>query len=274
MRFVALGASITAGFGDPMPGGRWRGWSALLADALGAELHNLATSGALTRTVAEEQVPRAVALRPEIAAVVVGVNDTLRDTFDAERSEWMLDHAVSALRACGATVLTARLPDPGRMFGLPGILARPLARRIRAVNAAADVVAARHRTVHFDAARHPLTYDRRMWSVDRLHPSERGHRLLATSYFDLVAATLGVPASQRPLADPQNPEPTRRAKIMWLATRGTKWLYDRSTDLVPHLAKMAFMELTTGRDPLDVLDTPDPLEVLSAPHAADQVVAR
>jgi lysophospholipase L1-like esterase len=195
MRFVALGDSITAGFGDPMPGGLWRGWSSLLADALGAEFHNLATSGALTHTVAEQQLPRALELRPHVAGVVVGVNDTLRNTFDAERLERTLDHAVAALRACGTTVLTARLPDPGRMFGLPGILPRPLARRIRVVNAAADVV----------AARHPLTYDRRMWSVDRLHPSERGHRLLATSYFDLMAEGLGVPVSQRPLADRQNP---------------------------------------------------------------------
>ena len=129
-----------------------------------------------------EQLPRALELRPTLAAVVVGVNDTLRRDFAAGRVGAALAHSVGALSAAGATVLTMRLPDPGRMFGLPGALARPLSRRIRAVNAVADAVAARYGSVHFDAAGHPQTYDRRMWSIDRLHPSERGHRLVAHSY--------------------------------------------------------------------------------------------
>lgn len=244
-RFVALGDSITVGYGDPMPDGAWRGWAALLAEAVGADLYNLACSGALTRDVAERQLPRALDLRPEFAAVLVGVNDTLRNTFDPARIGRLLDDTVAALRARGAIVMTARLPDPGRMFGLPGPLARPLARRIRAVNAVADEVAARHGTVHFDAAEHPSTYDRRMWSVDRLHPSERGHRFLATSYFDLLAGHLELPSCRRPDPEPGNPEPTFGAQVWWLATRGTKWLIDRSTDLVPSLARMAFTELFT-----------------------------
>jgi hypothetical protein len=38
-----------------------------------------------------------------------------------------LDTVVSDLREAGALVLTARLPDPGRMFGLPGALSHSLA---------------------------------------------------------------------------------------------------------------------------------------------------
>ncbi len=246
MKLVALGDSITLGYGDPMPGGGWRGWAALLADAFGADLHNLATSGAQVGDVAGAQLSTAVALEPDVASVVVGVNDTLRDTFDAARIARTLDHVVGRLRSRGATVLTARLPDPGRMFGLPGVLARPLGRRIQAVNAVADAVADRHGTVHLNAADLASTYDRRMWSVDRLHPSERGHRLLATSFFDLVAAQLGVPPERRPDPEPGNPEPTFAAKAWWMATRGTKWLLDRSTDLVPSLLRLALAELRDG----------------------------
>jgi lysophospholipase L1-like esterase len=237
--FVALGDSITVGMGDPMPDGSWRGWAALLASAAGLRLHNLAASGALSIDVEREQLPRALELRPTLAAVVVGVNDTLRRDFAAGRVGAALAHSVGALSAAGATVLTMRLPDPGRMFGLPGALARPLGRRIRSVNAVADVVAARYGTVHFDAARHPQTYDRRMWSVDRLHPSERGHRLVAHSY----AALLGVPA---PALEPSGDPPTRRAKLGWLATKGTRWVVDRSTDLVPYLVTMAAAEWWYG----------------------------
>jgi lysophospholipase L1-like esterase len=260
--FVALGDSITVGYGDPMPGGTWRGWAAILADSIGADLHNLATSGAQTDDVAVRQLPRALDLRPDVAAVVVGVNDTLRDSFDPARIGRQLNAAVAALRDCGSLVLTARLPDPGRMFRLPGALARPLSRRIRAVNEVADMVAARHRTLHFDAADHPCTYDRRMWSVDRLHPSERGHRFLATSYFDLVAGVLGVPSSARPNVEPGNPDPTFAAQAWWMATRGTQWIARRSTDLVPYLAKMMVAEWW-GKPVESFSEVPGYLEKLS-----------
>jgi hypothetical protein len=34
-------------------------------------------------------------------------------------------------------------------------------------------------TESFPRPAHPSTYDGRVWSADRLHPNERGHRLLA-----------------------------------------------------------------------------------------------
>jgi lysophospholipase L1-like esterase len=245
-RFAALGDSITAGFGDPVPGG-WRGWAALLAECLApdVEFHNLAVSGALTADVVGTQLPAALRLRPHMASVIVGVNDTLRGTFDVDAVARALTDTVGQLRARGAVVLTARLPDPGRMLGLPASLAKPLARRVRAVNAVADMVAARYGTLHFDAAGHPYTYERSMWSVDRLHPSERGHRLLAAGFASLLAAA-DVPLGALPSTDPTSPEPTRGAQLRWMATRGTRWMLDRSTDLMPYLVRMAATEWWYG----------------------------
>jgi len=261
--FVALGDSITLGIGDPQPVG-WRGWAALLATALpGYRLHNLAVSGARSRDVEREQLPRALELRPELAAVIVGVNDTLRHDFDPDRTVAALGHTVSALRACGAVVLTMRLPDAGRMFGLPGILARPLARRMAVVNAAVEELAADFDTVHFDAAAHPATYDCRMWSVDRLHPSERGHRFIASEFHDRLAAR-GIPVGGRPGTEPTSPAPTRRAQLGWLATKGTRWVLDRSTDLIPGLLLLAARE-AVGR-PAEPLRRAQPIAA-PAPRA-------
>src|ERR1700751_1389418 len=185
-RFAALGDSITVGMGDPAPG---RGWAALLAGTLPQpELHNLATLGALAADVERVQLPAATALRPDVASVVVGINDTLRGDFDPERTGVSVGRTVAALRAAGAEVLTMRLPDPGQMFGLPGVLSRARARRMGAVNAAVDEVARRHGTVHLDAARDPATYERCYWSVDRLHPNERGHRVIPCRFHALLAA--------------------------------------------------------------------------------------
>lgn len=239
--FTALGDSITLGLGDPVPGG-WRGWAQLLADGLpAARFHNLATPGAQTSHVGGVQLPRALALRPDVASVVVGVNDTLRAGFDPTRIEAALADVVGSLRDAGAVVLTMRLPDPGRMLGLPGALARPLARRAHQVNAVMDAVAERFGTVHFDAASDPEVFDPEMWAVDRLHPSERGHRLIARRFHEQLAAA-GHPVGPAPDAEPSSPPPSRIAELGWMATKGTAWVVRRSTDLVPGLLAMAVRE--------------------------------
>jgi lysophospholipase L1-like esterase len=242
--FAALGDSITLGIGDPVRDGRtWRGWAALLADGLtDPELHILAVSGACARQIEREQLPRALGVRPDIASVIFGINDTLRPGFDPEQIERSAAHTVGALRAAGAEVLTMRLPDAGRMLGLPGAIARPLARRTQAVNLVLDAVSARFGTLHFDAAATPETYDKQMWAVDRLHPNERGHRMIARSFHALLGAAghqLGPP----PDAEPANAPPTRLAEFGWMATKGTAWVLRRSTDLVPYLLAMAVAEL-------------------------------
>jgi len=134
-RFVALGDSITLGIGDPVrtpgptagaeaagrPGRRsWRGWAALLAEGLPEpELHNLAGNGARIADMERDQLPRALQLRPDVASVVAGVNDTLRPNFDPVLIAAAVAHTVGALRAADAAVLTMRLPDPGGCSAYP-----------------------------------------------------------------------------------------------------------------------------------------------------------
>jgi lysophospholipase L1-like esterase len=257
-RIVTLGDSITIGMGDPAPDGPtggWRGWARLLADGLhDPELHNLSVLGAQAKHVERDQLPAALALKPDIATVVVGINDTLRAGFDPERTGQAFARTVGALRANGAEVLTMRLPDPGRMFGLPEALARPLSRRMRGVNAELDRVAAHFGTLHWDATSDPETYDRRNWSVDRLHPNERGHRLIACRFWDALA-TAGHDLGERPDPTPTSPPPTKRNEAIWMATKGTKWFLRRSVDLIPYLLFMAAREALI--QPKDWLPSPD-----------------
>ena len=209
-------------------------------------MHNLATLGALAADVERLQPPAATALKPDVASVVVGINDTLRN-FDPQRTGAAVARTVAGLRAAGAQVLTMRLPDPGRMFGLPKSLAELLARRMRAVNEAVDEVALRYGTVHLDAARDPATYERRYWSVDRLHPNERGHRLIACRFHALLAAA-GYPVGPGPDPEPSTPPPSRMAEVRWMATKGTTWLARRSRAAVPALLALAIREWLTADD--------------------------
>jgi hypothetical protein len=103
--------------------------------------------------------------------------------------------------------------------------------------------AASHRwgTVHFDASSHPSTYDRRMWSADRLHPSETGHRLVAHC-FAVMLRERGFPVPSLPALQPERAAPGRSAQLCWLATRGSLWLIRRLTDLVPDLVRLAAID--------------------------------
>ncbi|MDX2826846.1 SGNH/GDSL hydrolase family protein, partial [Streptomyces ipomoeae] len=202
LRFVALGDSLTEGVGDPVGDGR-RGWAALLADGLGSsvEFINLALSGSQTREVLEQQLPAALDLRPDVASVVIGVNDTLRCTFDIHAVAARLDKVYRAFRERQTVLLTACLPDPGAMLGLPGALARPLARRQRAVNTVVHALSERYGAVHLHASEGAWLTDRAMWSVDRLHPGERGHRQLAVRFHALLAEA-GIATGPAPSRSP------------------------------------------------------------------------
>ncbi|MFC7816402.1 SGNH/GDSL hydrolase family protein [Streptomyces sp. NPDC057367] len=244
VRFVALGDSLTEGVGDPVGDG-WRGWAALLAAGLAeepAEFTNLAVSGAQTLDVAGRQLPAGLALRPDVVSVVVGVNDTLRRTFDVGAVAARLDTVYAAFTAQGALLLTACLPDPGTMLGLPGALARPLGRRQRAVNAVVHALSDRYGAVHLHACEGDWTTDRAMWSADRLHPGERGHRQLARRFHALLAER-GAATGPAPSPDAGSPAPTRSASLWWLATAGTGWVARRCADLLPQLLTLAADEL-------------------------------
>ncbi|WP_329535058.1 SGNH/GDSL hydrolase family protein [Streptomyces sp. NBC_01450] len=247
LRFVALGDSLTEGVGDPV-GEAWRGWAALLVAGLSdgpdrsVQFTNLAVSGAQTRDVLERQTPAALALRPDVASVVIGVNDTLRCTFDIHAVAARLDRVYAAFRAQDAVLLTACLPDPGAMLGLPGALARPLARRQRAVNSVVHALSERHGAVHLHAAEGAWLTDRAMWSADRLHPGERGHRQLALRFHALLEQE-GIATGNAPSAEPEFRAPTRSASLCWLATAGTGWVARRCTDLLPQLLTLAAAEV-------------------------------
>ncbi|MGW4817713.1 SGNH/GDSL hydrolase family protein [Streptomyces sp. NPDC004227] len=283
LRFVALGDSLTEGVGDPTGDG-WRGWAALLAGGLAeqpsaVEFTNLAVSGAQTRDVLERQTPAGLELRPDVVSVVVGVNDTLRRTFDIHAVAARLDRVFAAFTGRGAVLLTACLPDPGAMLGLPGALARPLARRQRAVNTVVHALSERYGAVHLHADAGQWLTDRAMWSADRLHPGERGHRQLAVRFHALLAET-GVASGPAPSPEPEFPAPTRSASLCWLATAGTAWVARRCTDLLPQLLTLAADELrhhargtSTRLDLRSSASVSAALAALSAPEGAEPEVA-
>lgn len=245
LRFAALGDSTTFGIGDPVPGG-WRGWARLLADALGVHhdvsFCNVSVTGATASVVRRVQVPEAVAHRPDVASLVVGVNDTMRSAWDPVRLRDDLLACADAMHACGAVLLTARFHDHGAVLGLPGVLRRPLWRRIELVNAAYDEVHRTYGGVRVDLAALDDIGSRRLWSVDRLHPSELGHRRLAHSFATLLSSH-GVPTALPCTAPGGGLVPTGWDDLRWMVTQGAPWVGRRARDLGPWAGRMALAEL-------------------------------
>ncbi|WP_420037075.1 SGNH/GDSL hydrolase family protein [Streptomyces sp. cg28] len=225
LRYVALGDSQTEGVGDGDDTTGLRGCADRLAERL-AELDpevryaNLAVRGRLAGQVRAEQLQPALALRPDLATVVAGVNDLMRPSFDADETAGHLEAMFAALTEAGAKVATVTFPDVGRMIPV----ARPLGGRITALNARIRIAAERHDVALAETAHPPVFTDPRLWAADRLHASPLGHARIAAA----VADALHLPGSDDSWTRPLPPQPAAAraatAELRWLASYLGPWL--------------------------------------------------
>lgn len=244
IRFAVLGDSASCGVGDPTPHGR-RGWARILADAIAVDHHvslcNLAVPGATVADVRREQLADALYHRPVLASLVVGLNDVWHSTWDPEEIREDLLYCAGELARQGALVITVRFHDHTRVFGLPRLLAEPMRRRIEVLNAIYDEVHEEYGALRLDLD-DPALYSRELWSFDRLHPSELGHRWLARRVGELLNAE-GLAFPLPPLAR-TSPEPSRVDQVRTLTVDIVPWLYRRVRDLVPMAARRAVRRVT------------------------------
>lgn len=205
VRYVALGDSQTEGLGDGDDVRGLRGWADRLAEQIAREspgllYANLAVRGRLAGQVRAEQLAPAVALRPDLATVVAGVNDLLRPRFDADEVAGHLEAMFAELTGQGARVATLTFPDVARITPL----ARPIGARAAALNGRIREAARRHGVVVAETSSHSVVTDPRLWSPDRLHASPLGHARIAAA----VAHALDLPGSDDSWTRPLPPDPT------------------------------------------------------------------
>lgn len=231
-RYVALGDSFTEGLWDA-PEGRdapMRGWADLLAARLSArrvaggapplEYANLAVRGRLLRPIVDDQVPAALALRPDLVSIVGGGNDLLRPDGNPDRLAARLEAAVVRLRESGADVLMATGFDTAES---------PLVRLIRPKVAIYNTMIwsiARRQGAHVvDLWGMRALHDWRMWAEDRIHLTTDGHQRVAQAA--LVA--LGLEPDRPDWDDPLTPLPIppvldrARSNAHWLRVHAAPW---------------------------------------------------
>lgn len=225
-RYAALGDSFTEGLMDDMgPDGRHVGWADRVAASLarvspGLEYANLAVRGKLMGQVAEEQIPAACDLKPDLVTLAAGVNDALRRTYDVHASATHLENAVRQLRGTGADVVLFAFGDPSRRSRVMGSVSG----RIATANAATHAIADRYgcRVVDFWGC--AAFDDDLFWDEDRLHLSPDGHALAARAA--LATLGLGDDSWRTPQASPPPASPLRRAggHAAWVGRHLGPWL--------------------------------------------------
>jgi uncharacterized protein (DUF952 family)/lysophospholipase L1-like esterase len=228
-RYVALGDSQTEGLNDPDGRGGFRGWADRFAASLATvnphvQYANLAIRGRLIGAIRHEQLAPALAMRPDVATVMGGLNDLMRPSVDLDALAGHLDAMVGALRQAGATVLTNTFPDPSSIAPL----FRRLAPRVAAYNDRIRSVAAAHGALVVDFDRHGVGTDLRIWSPDRIHANPLGHSLIAAAFADAV----GVPGHAHwqqplPLTAPIGALRRTGAELRWLGRDVAPWMLRR-----------------------------------------------
>jgi lysophospholipase L1-like esterase len=228
-RYVALGDSTTEGMDDPRPDGTYRGWADRLAERL-AQVNpdllyaNLAVRGRRISQVRAEQLEPALALEPDLATVVAGLNDLLRRRYDPDAAAGDLEAMLTALQGAGATVLTFTLPDLASVVPL----ARVVSPRLAAYNDAIRKIGARTGAIIVDIDAEPVARDPRLWSADRLHASTLGHERIAAALCHAIGLDADrswsealPPAARRP------PHALVTAELVWAQRYFTPWIVRR-----------------------------------------------
>lgn len=230
--FAILGDSAASGVGDSDKNGVTRGWGYYLAKHFQDPLVyiNLSRPGAQSAEVLEDQLPKALIFKPDIAAVIVGGNDALRNGFDPDKLHQNLRATISELKKSGAEVLLLQLHDPTQIVPLPRLLARVLSRRINAVNRVIHSVGREFNAQILLTRSIQDIYERKVWHVDRMHPSKYGHQLMATHFREIL---LRRNWRIEPITIEETPATSKKSKMLWMLKNGTPWFFKRSFDLFP-----------------------------------------
>ncbi|MEE6177638.1 SGNH/GDSL hydrolase family protein [Mycobacterium sp. 050134] len=233
-RYVALGDSQTEGLwdGDDVVG--LLGFADRLAamiDALRPGLHyaNLAIRGKRIGHVLREQVPPALAMRPDLVTVCVGMNDVIQPGRSFGPALRDLEELYAALAGSGATVVTTTFPNVAQF--LP--LGRLVAGRLSRINATIRGASERYGFRLVDLYGAGSMRDLDTWDIDRVHASTKGHILFAAA----AAEALNLPGSNHDWAEPSvNPArlslpATAYGQLRWTQDAFFPWIWRRMRGL-------------------------------------------
>ena len=196
IKYVAIGASDTVGVGanDPAKGS----WPALVAARLPAgspPYTNLGVAGSLTLQAVSQQLPGAIAQRPNVISVWLAVNDLNATIEPASFAESLRQIVDGLVQKTGATIFVGNVPDLRAVPVYSGVDKARLLAGIQAYNDAIAAIAARNadrvKVVDLFTGSAALVSTGTV-SQDGFHPSDEGYQLIADRFANSMRAN-GVP---------------------------------------------------------------------------------
>ena len=182
----------------------------LASTQLGLCYANLAVRGKTLGQIAEEQVPQAIAFRPDLVSFAAGSNDMLRPGADPDALAESYDEVIRTLLQAGCPVLMFTGFDPR----FPVL--RLIRGKVAAFNMHLRAIADRHQCQVVNLWSMSVLRDPRTWSADRLHMTSEGHRRVALRACEVV----GVPVEEdwrAPWPPLDRPPAPRRRTGSWRA---------------------------------------------------------
>lgn len=249
LRIIAMGDSSVFGVGDhgdkiPSVG---YGWTGRIAHDLNAkQFINVAKNGARARHLTANQLPAVLSFQPHMVLICIGTNDVLRKDFSTEEVRTHLSHICKSVAAQGALVVLLGLPDPIRTAPGPLALRKILSNRILEINEVMAEIADDGHALIVPTWSSKIAHEKRMWHVDRMHPSAFGHQHIA----DLVRRNLSLPRRSSKKI-PTDSSVSRKFELYWLLTNGAKWFAKRSIDLIPALIWLLVSERIRNKAKVD-----------------------
>ena len=216
---VAKAADGEDGDGAPNPSPRaelnskkpYQGWADRLATELSRrrvaaglpelQYANLAIRGRLLEDIIEEQLPAALAQKPDLISLMGGGNDILRPRADVDAMSDKLENAVAQIRAAGIDVLIGTGYKGGESMAFTRA-------KTGQFNANIWSMARRHGAYVLDLWGTRSLFNWNVMAPDRIHLNTPGHRILA----DAALVALGLPPIDPDYEDCEPPLPTPLAE--------------------------------------------------------------
>ncbi|MFZ4063772.1 MAG: SGNH/GDSL hydrolase family protein [Candidatus Nanopelagicaceae bacterium] len=242
LTFAVIGDSAAFGTGDSAPDGSFRGWTYYLANSFHDKCNyvNLSRPGAKSEEVSTSQLIRAKALAPDICAVVAGGNDLLRNGFSPQKLYLNLQRTCKELMELGSEVIMVELHDPNQLLKIPKVMKRILRNRVESVNAVYRALAEELEIILIKTREIPDVHNLKNWHIDRMHPGELGHKLLArevATQLQMRGWLISLPEEGEIIIR------ERSAQIKWLIANGLPWFLKRSVDLLPVVLILSAIEI-------------------------------
>lgn len=196
-RYVALGDSITEGYGDPVDGEPRRSWTDWVADGLARDnpafvYRNLGLRASTALDVLRQQVPVAADLAPDLVTLTVGANDALRPDWSLAEFGETYARILASFADRDASLVTACYPDFGSQLADAG---QPVPHtwtayfdRVRATNDTIRRLSASMDAFVIDYEQFPPLLDLANVSSDLVHPNGRGYRLAGLEALARISA--------------------------------------------------------------------------------------